>query len=115
MRLGWEITAGQAGGDIDAFLDLMANWRDFYYTGAREGYLKFAGRDAAKRLEINMAWNGAVTLISGRVFGGHSGKLRVVSTRMTVIEGDVDGDGRADFTLTLSGLSGFDTSALLLV
>ena len=277
MILGWEISAGRAGGDVNSFLDMMGNPRDFGYASHRTGHILFAGRGEAAGLRIDMVWSGGFTqelrligadghlladvtfkalgygvdlpelqadyqldrmmndlhggmvaslpatvlfsgnvgndtftggkgwdslaggagndvlaggngddslagglgndtlaggngvdrlagnggadvfvfatasavngdrivdfraldgdridlrvvdaiagnvgmdhftLISGPDFGGHAGELRVISTVRTLIEGDLDGDGQADFTLVLAGVRQFDPSALLLV
>lgn len=276
MRLGWAISAGQAGGNIDMFLDMMGNPRDFGYSGQRPGHILFAGHGEAAGLRIDMVWDGTgtrelrlrgpdgnllvdiefkaiaynvdhptdqadsqldrmmtavqswkvalepaavsfkggigddtftsgrgwdtltggagndllsgsggadslvggagndtliggtgvdrlagnagadmfvfaaaseangdrivyfsaadgdkidlsgfdaivgnvgldhFTLIDNAAFGGHAGELRFVSTVRTLIEGDVDGDGQADFTLTLAGVTELDAAALLL-
>jgi Ca2+-binding RTX toxin-like protein len=46
----------------------------------------------------------AFSLIGTAAFSGHAGELRFVSERgLTLIQGDCDGDGRADLVIKLAG------------
>ena len=52
----------------------------------------------------------AFTFIGGTAFGSTEGELRFDDTTKA-LEGDTDGDGTADFTITLTGVSLADLDA----
>ena len=65
--------------------------------------------------KIDLRGFGGQHLIEGPDFGHNAGEVRLTGTSRTVIEGDVDGDGVADFSLILVGATGLDGTSLLFV
>jgi hypothetical protein len=61
-----------------------------------------------------MAGNQAFTWIGGAGFTGHVGELRFTSGSKTVISGDVNGDGKADFQIELAGRHSLAASDFIL-
>lgn len=64
-----------------------------------------------------VAGNQAFRFIADRDFGSRAGELRIVAVDragagngITLVQGDVNGDGRADFSIALTGLHALSTS-----
>jgi len=88
-------TAKEANGDV--ITDFSSKQGDI---------IDLSGIDA----DTTMAGDQAFTLIADTAFSGTAGELRVwQSGGNTLVAGDVDGDGSADFKITLEGL--YDLSA----
>jgi Ca2+-binding RTX toxin-like protein len=82
---------------------------DLFRYNSRTDSTVGANRDVITDFEegdqIDLTAVGATTFIGGDQFTGRAGQVRSVAiTDQTIIEVDVDGDGRADMQIELSGL-----------
>ena len=108
---GADKLAGKAGADVFVFGSATAangdKISDFHLTdGDRIDLRGFDAIPGTVGLD-------AFTLIAGPHFGNHAGELLVISGTRTVVEGDLDGDGVADFSFVLAGVTELDASAFL--
>ncbi len=108
---GADLLKGNAGADVFVFGSALAGKDD-----------RIADFHADQGDRIDLRGFGAIpgtldldafTLIDGPDFGHHAGELRLVITGKTVIEGDLDGDGNADFAITLAHVTQLDATAFL--
>lgn len=91
----------------------------FDFNAIAESTVRSAGRDTitdfsqAQRDRVDLSGIDADTTVRGNqtfdflgddAFTRHAGEVRVVTGRtLTVVQGDVNGDGRADFAISLTG------------
>ena len=68
------------------------------------------------RIDANVILTGnqAFSFIGTAVFGNIAGQLRLVTGANSILQGDVDGDGLADFELQLNGIATVSVNDLLL-
>ena len=68
------------------------------------------------RIDANAILTGtlAFSLIGTAVFGNIAGQLRLVTGANSVLQGEVDSDGLADFELQLNGIATVSVNDLLL-
>lgn len=104
--LGADILTGGAGGDHFVFNDVEAR-----AASPADTITDFSRADTIDLSDIDANGHGrpgnAFRFIGEDDFSNRAGELRVVedtANGVTVIEGDRNGDGVADFTITLSGL-----------
>jgi hypothetical protein len=104
---GGDTLKGGAGGDAFVFVDatdstVKARGRDLIVDFSRKqgDAIDLAGLDAKE----GGTDNDAFTFIGTRAFGDKEGQLRYEKLgKDTLVSGDSDGDGRADFAIELSG------------
>lgn len=72
---------------------------------------------AVDRLDLRLVGDGtAMTFIGTGAFDHQAGQLRMqVGATRTVVQGDIDGDGQADFAIVLLGAGVLDAAALMVV
>lgn len=115
---GADIHYGDAGADRFVFLALADSTVDtqgrdtiFHFSVAEGDVIDLSAIDAIS----GTARNDAFTFIGGDAFGRDAGELRAVkSASYTVVYGDVDGDGRADFAIKLDGALDLSAAAFIL-
>lgn len=98
---------GEGGADTFAFRALdhstvAASGRDFIvdFSRAQGDHIDLRQIDAI----AGLAGDQAFSFIGGSAFSGHAGQLRsVASNGSTLVSGDVDGNGQADFAIALRG------------
>jgi pectate lyase len=119
---GKDTLAGGTGNDVltgglDADILTGGDGRDhFVFTSiedsasgsARDVITDFGSRDSIDLSAIDAqsdeSGDQGFTFIGGEDFGGHAGELHVVAEgEYSLVEGDVDGDGSADFQIALTG------------
>jgi aryl-phospho-beta-D-glucosidase BglC (GH1 family) len=104
-RGGADWLTGGAGNDRFVF-DSLANAKGDHVTDFSVGdILDLSGIDA----KSGKSGNQAFTFIGTKGFTGSSGQLHIVydNSGHTLIQGDVNGDKVADFTITLDGVQSF--------
>jgi Ca2+-binding RTX toxin-like protein len=121
---GNDLLIGGAGNDAlygDAGADTIVSgpgFDVFFYRSIADSTPDAAGRDlitdfqwpvdrvnlAAIDADTTVAGNQAFTFIGASAFSGVAGQLRAyASAGLTILAGDVDGDGNADFAVAFSG------------
>lgn len=107
---GTDVLFGGAGSDAFAFNrvgDLGRNHdatdliRDFMSRGPFRDVIDLSGMDARS----DLAGDDGFDFIGSDAFGGNAGELRMVHRQHeTLVMGDTDGNGAADFVIAISGL-----------
>jgi Ca2+-binding RTX toxin-like protein len=106
---GAEILTGGGGADIFLFRSAVDASGDEItdFSMAKGDRIDLRPIDA----DLLMPGNQAVTWIGGNSFGGVAGQLRFASE---VLEGDLDGDGAADFQIALTGVDSLTVTSIWL-
>jgi Ca2+-binding RTX toxin-like protein len=96
--LGADLLKGGGGADVFRYQGIGEST-----ASAMDKILDFASGD-----HIDMSRAGHFAFIGSAAFGGHAGELRVENSSGNVwlVQGDADGDGRADFVLQVTVADG---------
>jgi Ca2+-binding RTX toxin-like protein len=108
---GRDILAGGAGNDIFAFANVADTRagvdRDQIKDFASGDLIDLRGMEAATGVDFSFAATGA--------FSHHAGDLRAYAAGSnTLVAGDINGDGRADFQILVAGAHTLDRADFLL-
>ena len=115
-QMGRDIMTGGAGNDRYIFFDIAETG----INGRRDIITDFNSRGdriEIQRIDADTTRGGNQTFefIRTRDFSDTAGELRVDrSTANTIIQGDTNGDGRADFEIQLNGMVGLDEADFFL-
>ena len=114
---GRDTLTGNAGSDTFLFSALSDSGVGGALRDVITDFLSGTDRIDLSALDANAAalGNQAFTMINTAAFGGVAGQLRYgFSAGTTIIEGDVDGNGIADFQVQLTGTHSFVPADILL-
>ncbi len=115
-QAGRDFLYGNGGNDTFVYQDITDSATNYLRDQIRD----FSqGADVINLLNIdanaNLGGNQAFSFIGYSVFHGVAGELRAaVSSGNSIVSGDVDGDGNADFSILVAGVTSLHASDFLL-